>query len=204
MSLDFGFRSKSFPLILTHIFPRKFPQKFSHTFRRYSLESSRRLFHRYCHRLTRVPHIVSQTFPQNIPLLSRPSFQPCPPAAPAVSFVVPNAPSSGGISLTVAGLSFATADYTPTAVVAATLCATAAWASATSVLCQAAHGVGTSLSVVVTTSTAAGTAFGAFSFDGGGCPTALQSHALQRAQFSLLCQFIFAVADPRACRQHPR
>ena len=73
-----------------------------------------------------------------------------------------NVAASGGGSVTVLGFTFGYADRSPTAF-AGGLCATASWASATSVACRVAGG-GNDVSVVVGDSH--GGLEGAFSYDG--------------------------------------
>ena len=56
--------------------------------------------------------------------------------APVVTRVKPNGPQSGGTLLTMDGIQFAAADYTPTAFLSEAICATSSWQSATSVKCR--------------------------------------------------------------------
>ena len=87
-----------------------------------------------------------------------------------MSFLVPcNAAASGGGSVTVAGINFGEADATPTSAVAATLCTTLSWASATSLTCGSGPGQGVAQEVSATVVTVVGTVAAAFTFDGNGC-----------------------------------
>jgi len=87
-------------------------------------------------------------------------------AAPVVSFVAPNAAITAGLSLTMAGLSFGSLDVTPSTAIGLTSCATAAWASSTSVRCLVAAGAGPSILTSVTVESVVGTRIAGFSFDG--------------------------------------
>ena len=86
-------------------------------------------------------------------------------------------PHSGLLSATLSGLSFAAADLTPTVTLGEAYCATASWASATSVSCYAAASSSGDDLVTVTVSGATGTGVGVFTFDGAyaccGCSLAL-------------------------------
>ena len=78
-----------------------------------------------------------------------------------------NAPGTGGASATISGLSFATADMTPTAMLAESDCSTTSWASGTTVVCrQAAPSNAGSSQTTVTVSSVSGTSHGLFTFDG--------------------------------------
>jgi hypothetical protein len=78
-----------------------------------------------------------------------------------------NIPASGGLSMTLSGLSFAGTDLTPTGSVADIDCATSSWASATSVQCLAASATATSVTkTTVTVASVSGTLNSFFTFDG--------------------------------------
>ena len=96
-------------------------------------------------------------------------------AAPAVSFAsvgVKNAPTSGGATVTLSGLAFASINLTPTFSVATIDCATSAWTSGTTVQCRMSAASSGNLAYVaakdgaMTVSSVSGTAYAMFSFDG--------------------------------------
>ena len=88
--------------------------------------------------------------------------------APVVSFVdLSNAGMTAGWSVTVSGLSFgASTESTPTVALGLTSCATAAWASATSVVCAVIYGDGVRHVATATVFGVVGTRTAAFSYDG--------------------------------------
>ena len=88
--------------------------------------------------------------------------------APTVSFVdALNAAVTAGYSVTVSGIDFAASATTPTATVGLSGCLTAAWASASSVVCMAAASEGVGHDVRVTVEEIVGTRTATFSYDGG-------------------------------------
>lgn len=88
--------------------------------------------------------------------------------APVVSFAdSANAATTAAWSVTVSGLNFGAADISMTVRLGATTCASASWASTTSVVCFAAAGEGASKGIVASVDGVAGTRTAAFSFDGG-------------------------------------
>ena len=96
-------------------------------------------------------------------------------AAPVVSFATVssgNAPTSGGATVTLSGLAFASINLTPTFSVAAIDCATSAWTSGTTVQCRMSAASSGNLAYVaakdgaMTVSSVSGTAYSLFSFDG--------------------------------------
>ena len=91
----------------------------------------------------------------------------CEPA-PCASLSSPsNIGITGGGSVTIRGLSFGGANVTPTAsLTAAEVCSSAAWTSATTVMCAPAAYGGTMVRTAVSVSALAGTVTGQFSFDG--------------------------------------
>lgn len=93
-------------------------------------------------------------------------MHPFRPPAPVVSFlgVDNNARTQTG-TVTVSGIDFAQSDNTLSARIDTNACATAAWASATSVMCRNTNGP-TIHSVEVTVGLILGTRYPAFTFDG--------------------------------------
>ena len=90
-------------------------------------------------------------------------------AAPVVSIASANsAPSGGGGTVTISGLSFGAAGPTATAsLTAADACGSSAWTSATTVVCTPqAYGGSAAVRTAVSVSGVAGTLTGQFSFDG--------------------------------------
>ena len=91
-------------------------------------------------------------------------------SAPAVSFVLVgsgNAPTSGGATATISGLSFSAVDATATAMVAEADCGTASWASGTTVVClQSVPLNAGSSQTTVTVAAVTGTTMSLFTFDG--------------------------------------
>jgi hypothetical protein len=86
--------------------------------------------------------------------------------APVISVVAaPNAPASSGASVSVLGTNFGLSDQTQSVVLGSTLCATSVWTSNTQVICHTAHATGRDLSVLLYTSSVAGTRYIGFSFD---------------------------------------
>ncbi len=87
-------------------------------------------------------------------------------AAPVVSTAAANAVPSGGGTVTISGLSFATSSPTVTAsLTAADVCSSTAWTSATAVACAPQAHVGTAVRTVVSVSAMVGTLTRQFSFD---------------------------------------
>ena len=98
------------------------------------------------------------------------------PSAPVASWAAmgsSNMPHSGLLSATLSGLSFAAVDLTATATLGEATCATASWASGTSVQCFAAASSSGDDVVTVTVSGATGTGVGVFTFDGTLCAEAV-------------------------------
>ena len=88
-------------------------------------------------------------------------------AAPVVSFSSEaNAAVTAGYSVTVTGLNFGVGTTTPTATVGLSSCATAAWASTSSVVCLLACGEGVGHELRVTVADVVGTRTAGFSYDG--------------------------------------
>ena len=69
-------------------------------------------------------------------------------------------------SVTVSGVNFGQNDNTASSRVDTNICTTAAWASATTVLCTSAHGFPSVITTEITVGTLAGTRYPAFTFDG--------------------------------------
>ena len=89
-----------------------------------------------------------------------------PPTAPAVSYLgVGNFARTAESTVTVSGLSFGTTDNTPSGRVDALTCATAAWASATTVLCWNSNGQPSVITTELTVGGLVGTRYPQFTFD---------------------------------------
>lgn len=87
--------------------------------------------------------------------------------APVVSFSEEaNAAVIAGDSMTVSGLSFGAGATTPTVTVGLSSCVTAAWASASSVVCMVSAGEGATRDIRVTVVGVVGSRTSAFSYDG--------------------------------------
>ena len=88
-------------------------------------------------------------------------------AAPVVSFSAEaNAAMTAGYSLTVSGLNFGVDATTPTSTIGLSSCATASWASTSSVTCMVSMGEGVSHKLRVTVSGVVGSRTATFSYDG--------------------------------------
>ena len=88
-------------------------------------------------------------------------------AAPVVSFSVEaNAAVTAGYSVTVSGLNFGVDATTPTSTIGLSSCATASWASTSSVICMLSMGEGVSHELRVTVSGVVGSRTSGFSYDG--------------------------------------
>jgi len=85
--------------------------------------------------------------------------------SPVVTSYGRNSPSTGGISLTISGLDFSTIDFTSSASIGQSLCATASWASSTSVSCYAPQGYGSALAITLTVANTVGTQASVFTYD---------------------------------------
>jgi len=91
----------------------------------------------------------------------------CLVAAPVVSFVAEdNSAVTSGYSVTVSGMNFAVSATTPTSTIGLSSCATAAWASASSVVCMLSMGEGVSHELRVTVAGVVGSRTAIFSYDG--------------------------------------
>ena len=87
--------------------------------------------------------------------------------APVVSFSSEaNAAVTAGYSVTVSGLNFGVAATTPTATVGLSSCATASWASTSSVVCRLLGGEGVGHELRATVAGVVGTRTAGFSYDG--------------------------------------
>ena len=88
-------------------------------------------------------------------------------AAPVVSFSVEaNAAVTAGYSVTVSGLNFGVDATTPTSTIGLSSCATASWASTSSVVCMLSMGEGVRHELRVTVSGVVGSRTSGFSYDG--------------------------------------
>jgi hypothetical protein len=88
-------------------------------------------------------------------------------AAPVVSFVAEaNSAVTSGYSVTVSGLNFGVSTTTPTATVGLSSCATAAWASTSSVVCMLSMGEGVEHELRATVAGVVGSRTATFSYDG--------------------------------------
>ena len=88
-------------------------------------------------------------------------------AAPVVSFSVEaNAAVTAGYSVTVSGLNFGVDATTPTSTIGLSSCATASWASTSSVICMLSMSEGVSHELRVTVSGVVGSRTSGFSYDG--------------------------------------
>ena len=87
--------------------------------------------------------------------------------APVVSFVAEsNSGVTSGYSVTVSGLNFGVAATTPTSTIGLSSCATAAWASTSSVVCMLSMGEGVGHELRMTVAGVVGSRTATFSFDG--------------------------------------
>ena len=73
---------------------------------------------------------------------------------------------TSGYSVTVSGLNFAVSATTPTSTIGLSSCATAAWASASSVVCMLSMGEGVGHELRVTVAGVVGSRTATFSYDG--------------------------------------
>ena len=88
-------------------------------------------------------------------------------AVPVVSFVAEaNSAVTSGYSVTVSGMNFAVSATTPTSTIGLSSCATAAWASSSSVVCMLSMGEGVSHELRMTVSGVVGSRTATFSYDG--------------------------------------
>ena len=91
----------------------------------------------------------------------------CRVSAPVVSFVAEdNSAVTSGYSVTVSGMNFAVSATTPTSTIGLSSCATAAWASASSVVCMLSMGEGVSHELRMTVAGVVGSRTATFSYDG--------------------------------------
>ena len=100
---------------------------------------------------------------------SLPRLLTAPTPAPVVSFQsTENVAITSGGSLTVSGLDFRTADYTPSSSLDSSLCGTLSWVAKTSLICAVGvgYGAGENKHLTVTASDIVGTRTRAFTFDG--------------------------------------
>jgi len=77
----------------------------------------------------------------------------------------PNAPSTSGAVISISGLNFNSANFSPTARVGSSVCVTTSWVSATSFTCASPVGTTSNLAVSVVLSDLVGSAGSLFSFD---------------------------------------
>ena len=111
----------------------------------------------------------------------------CESAAPSVSFIAElNAVATAGYSVTVSGVSFGSLDATPSSRVSLTSCVSAAWASASSVVCLLAPGDGPEKDVQVTVEGVVGTRTKLFSYDGEPSRDARLAFFVLRSSFCVL------------------
>ena len=90
-------------------------------------------------------------------------------AAPVVSFVAEaNSAVTSGYSVTVSGLNFGVDTTTPTSTIGLSSCATASWASTSSVVCMLSMGEGVKHEHLMTVAGVVGTRTATFSYDGRG------------------------------------
>ena len=88
--------------------------------------------------------------------------------APVASFLLElNSASTSGYSVTVSGMNFAVSATTPTSTIGLSSCATASWASATSLVCMLSMGEGVIHVLRVTVAGVVGSRTAIFSYDGG-------------------------------------
>ena len=88
-------------------------------------------------------------------------------SAPVVSFVAEaNSAVTSGYSVTVSGLNFGVYSTTPTSTIGLSSCATASWASATSVICMLSMGEGVKHELRMTVAGVVGSRTTTFSYDG--------------------------------------
>ena len=92
-------------------------------------------------------------------------------SAPLVSFVAEaNSAATSGYSVTVSGLNFGVYATTPTSTVGLSSCATASWASATSVICMLSMGEVVKHELRMTVAGVVGSRTATFSYDGRDLP----------------------------------
>jgi hypothetical protein len=96
--------------------------------------------------------------------------------APVASFAASyNGPKTGGESVSIIGLNFASIDPTPSASLELSVeCSSTSWTSATAVECAAASYRGGTMRIAVTVAGLVGTTTGQFSFDGTGACAAVR------------------------------
>lgn len=117
-------------------------------------------------------------------------------SGPTVSFVGElNAAVTAGYSVTVSGINFADTSITATATIGLSSCLTAAWASASSVVCLVAGGEGVRHEARVTVEAIVGTRTATFSYDGTCCVAC--SFARTRGQPCSYCEVRLMVSDNR-------